>query len=358
MKIGGGLQVAHSFLNELKSLYQKKIVVVVSTMLAEQLNHQAFPENFIFLKYDIPIRLKNIMFGKNSYLDNLIKLHNIDRVFTVFGPSYWKPNKKHICGYAKAQYIYTKSPFFDDIGLKERFILNIKKHLHLRDFKRNSTVLISENEDISKRLRSTLKKKVFTVTNNYNQIYDDKAVWENSILLPQFKGVYLLTIAANYPHKNLSIIPKVIEVLKKLNPAFKFKFVVTIESSVLKVEKHIAEHIIFLGRININQCPNLYEQTDFMFLPTLLECFSASYAEAMKMKKPILTSDLNFARSICGDAAVYFSPKNADDIASNIIKLAKNKVLQNQLKEEGTRRLQIFDSPKERAFKYLKIISE
>ena len=68
----------------------------------------------------------------------------------------------------------------------------------------------------------------------------------------------------------------------------------------------------------VENCPKLYNQADAMFLPTLLETFSASYPEAMKMERPILTSDLDFAKDICGDAALYFNPLDSYDIANKI----------------------------------------
>ena len=51
----------------------------------------------------------------------------------------------------------------------------------------------------------------------------------------------------------------------------------------------LPDWLLAVGGVDIRECPSLYEQCDFMFLPTLLECFSASYAEAMKMRRPILT---------------------------------------------------------------------
>ena len=51
-----------------------------------------------------------------------------------------------------------------------------------------------------------------------------------------------------------------------------------------------------------------------MILPTLLESFSATYIEAMFHGKTILTSDLDFARDVCGEAAFYFDPLNPQSI--------------------------------------------
>lgn len=70
-------------------------------------------------------------------------------------------------------------------------------------------MLITENVDVSERLGSKLPhKKIYTVTNYYNQVFDNKEKWINDIQLPPFDGISLLTIAANYPHKNLDIIPR------------------------------------------------------------------------------------------------------------------------------------------------------
>lgn len=38
-------------------------------------------------------------------------------------------------------------------------------------------------------------------------------------------------------------------------------------------------------------------------MPSLLECFTATYPEAMRMERPIVTTDLAFAQGLCGEAA-------------------------------------------------------
>src|SRR5690606_5173583 len=97
----------------------------------------------------------------------------------------------------------------------------------------------------------------------------------------------------------------------------------------------IDNYIVYLGKVSIYQCPSLYQQSDYLFLPTLLECFSASYAEAMKMKNIILTSDLDFAKGICGDAAVYFNPLDEIDIVNRILEIDRNEERQLQLINNG-----------------------
>ena len=50
---------------------------------------------------------------------------------------------------------------------------------------------------------------------------------------------------------------------------------------------------------------------------------------------PILTSDLDFAREICGDAAIYFNPWSVDALYEAIIRLKSNPVLSVELRNCG-----------------------
>ncbi len=359
LKVGGGLQVAHSLIMMLDNFESHDFVVVISSYMSEDLMALHY-KNVTMCRYDIPSNASQSFLNKDRYLDNLVAVNSIDRVFTVFGPSYWKPAVFHVVGYAKPQYIYLDSPFFSLISFKEKVALKIKSALHLKNFKQTSDVLISENSDVSDRLRSMFPyKPIHTVTNYYNQIFDKPDLWDRTIKLPTFDGFTLLTISANYPHKNLGIINQVIHFLKREYQEVNFRFVLTLEENQWKYDVPLdcRENIVFLGKVDIDQCPYLYEQSDALFLPTLLECFTASYPEAMRMEKPILTSDLNFARGLCKGAALYFDPLDPRDIGNKIYTLFKSDVLKRQLIEEGRERLLKFDDYTTRANKYIEIIT-
>src|SRR5690606_10275866 len=110
-----------------------------------------------------------------------------------------------------------------------------------------------------------------------------------------------------------------------------------------------------VGPVRPEECPALYQECDGLFLPTLAECFSASYPEAMKMEKPIVTTDLGFAKSICGTAALYFEPMDAIAAAEQIKKLISSPYLQDRLIKQGKQELKKFDTPRSRAEKYLQL---
>ena len=61
-----------------------------------------------------------------------------------------------------------------------------------------------------------------------------------------------------------------------------------------------------------------------LFLPTLVESYGLIYLEAMACRTPILTSERDFSRRMCGDLAVYFDPLDAVSIADAIERLVQS----------------------------------
>ncbi|MFA0566652.1 glycosyltransferase, partial [Vibrio sp. 10N.222.51.C8] len=114
--------------------------------------------------------------------------------------------------------------------------------------------------------------------------------------------------------------------------------------------------IINLGPIKNRDCPKIYQQCHAMILPTLVECFSASYPEAMKMERPILTSNYPFASTVCKNAALYFNAHDPSDIADKIRTLAGDPDLYTSLVAAGNERLSAFLSPTERCSKYINLL--
>ena len=91
--------------------------------------------------------------------------------------------------------------------------------------------------------------------------------------------------------------------------------------------------------MDISEVPSLYEQTDIVFQPTLLECFTAVYPEAMRMRRPIVTTDLEFAHGLCGDAALYYSATDPEAASERLIELISNTELRQQLVDNGIEEL-------------------
>jgi glycosyltransferase involved in cell wall biosynthesis len=363
MSATGPSQVAVSFINECLNYSDHQFYVFLSERIKKELLGKIYPSNIIF--YDIhqhPIR-SGIVDGikVRKYLRDLEFLLKPDVVFSVFGPSYWRPIAPHLQGYAQPHYVYPESPYFKKIG----FIVKLKWFLysiiHMYAFKKCGDYFICETNDVAERLsklHGILKKKIYVSSNTYGSAFVESEN-ESSLLLPSRKmGEFrFLSLCSYMSHKNLDVINDLAEIIDVQDDYKSIVFVLTISDNdyIKKFSSLAKKYILNLGRIPVDKCPQIYRECDAVFLPTLLECFSANYPEAMVMKKPIITSDLSFARDVCGTAALYFNPLNSVDIVEKMSLLINDSSVREELIANGLMRLSVFDGPKKRAQKYLDV---
>ena len=352
---GGALQVAVSFLEELKAFGQDQYFVLLSRQVAAQIDRESFPPRFVFYEFDsspASFARRRTLVKKFVALERALAP---DVVFTVFGPSYWRPAATHVMGFAVVWAINPESVAFSRLKLSDRIKQRLSICYKRYYVRRDADHYIVETDDVKARMSRFIRinaAKIDVVGNTCNGFFDAPPA---PLDIPSLRNVFrLVTIAANYSHKNLGIIAEVIPVLRRRG--FACQFLVTIaEEEYAALFGELGDWVVNLGPVEARLCPAVYERCDALFLPTLLECFTASYPEAMKMGKPILTSDLGFARCLCGDAARYFDPLNPEDIAARIIEVASDPGLREKLVQAGGEKLKSFPTPKERAVRYTEI---
>lgn len=132
--------------------------------------------------------------------------------------------------------------------------------------------------------------------------------------------------AADYPHKNLEIIPRVANVLATMESNQKLRFVLTLppdSTTWCKVSREakrlgVEEYVENIGPFSYADAFRLYADASAVFIPSILETFSTSYLEAIAAGRPLIVADRPFAREICGEAAFYFDPKSPISAATTI----------------------------------------
>jgi glycosyltransferase involved in cell wall biosynthesis len=151
--------------------------------------------------------------------------------------------------------------------------------------------------------------------------------------------------------------------LQEEAPDLEFEFVLTLpDCRVLDDIQRIAarlgvtSRINNLGRVDLVDGPALFRSCHICFMPTVLETFSATYVEAMAMRVPIIASDFAFARDICGVAAAYFKPNDAEDAAREILRVHRDQQLRTSLVEAGASRLTCFPSESENYRTFVKLL--
>ena len=360
LKGTGVVQVASSFINECASMTDNKYVVFLSPNVKSNINIETFPNNFKFYEFG-----KDSLYGIKGRKDKK-RMRQIeaeeapDVVFSVFGPALWKPKAPHILGYAYPHYIYRDSPLFAMLSVKEKLMVKIRELYHLFRLKLEGDFYVCETDDVAARLSKYHQIDINNIYRVYNTASSVFLNYKSHDILREDNEFRFFTLCSPYKHKNMAILNKVIPVLKQkvFNKQIKFYITYPEKDYLNSFNPAVRDWIVNVGPLKVQECPGLVEKCDALFLPTLLECYSASYPEAMCMRKPIITSNLTFAETVCKDAALYFDPMNENSIVECIDKLVSNQSVREMLISKGRDRLLVFGTAHDRAMEYLKICQE
>lgn len=361
LHVGGGVQVATSFLSELPFLIRSdKSKLNISVFCSDKV-YNNLPENFDKSAFD-NFEIINIYGIRPKSKEIINKFSGFDVCFTIFGPLYFKPNVKvNICGFAQPWIAYPDNVAYSKLPIKERLKNKIKYEIQSLFFHRNDHLVVEQKHVKDALCKLGFKSNdVSVVSNCVSSIYENKDDWRALSL----EGVHLVEditlgfIGRAYPHKNVSILKQVNDILiDKYHMKCNFLFTFAEEEMELCGFSDYG-NFHSVGEINATQCPAFYNQLDALVFPSLLECFSASPIEAMKMNTTVIASDYPFVREVCGDASFYFDPMSADDIATTIFNALSDNELRESKKLLGTQLVNGLPTAKDRAISYLNIIRD
>lgn len=354
IKKGGAVQVGLSVIHEFAK--QKNILIhcFVNGSIFNQIDEFLYHGKVIFHEFT-PSTQKLVQ--RRIVERHMRKMEaelKPDVVFTLFGPSYWQPSVVHVSGFADGWCYNPNSLAWETLGFKDKLRFKVITWLKVRRVLRSNFLIVET--DLAKKAIVTLygfpESRIFTVGNTYNHFFNE---FEENPPRKVHHPFKLLVLSAYYPHKNLNIIRDVVKLLS-LDSSVEVEFVLTLPDDIYNENFSETKNVINVGPVAVEDCRELYKNSDALFLPTLLETFTANYPEAMKMGLPIITSNLDFARYVCGEAALYFDPLSPEQIAVKIKNLVIDPRLREVLIARGFERLLSLETPESRAEKYLEIL--
>lgn len=353
---GGSLQVAQSFLESCRSHPEHSYAVILSAPLAERVNPDDYPDNFTFVTAPYRPATRFWLPGGTSAFHKAFEAEvRPDVVFTTTGPAYFQPDVPHLVAYNLPHYIYPESPFFTQINLYRALRWSIKKRIIRSAYRNEATAIVGQSEDVAERAAAFLGiPNAHTVSNTCAAHFFEPPNGPSPLGGRDPQRFRLLLLSDYYAHKNFELIPHIVTVLDQKGGE-DVDFVLTLGDTDYErlVPPALRTRIINVGRVPNATAPALYADTDAVFQPSMLECFSANYPEAMAMQRPIITADLGFARSLCKDAAVYFDPLDPYAAALQILRVKQDGALRRSLVEAGAAWLPTFPTADVRAEQYL-----
>jgi len=102
-----------------------------------------------------------------------------------------------------------------------------------------------------------------------------------------------------------------------------------------------------LGNLSQDQVRSVFSLSDVLLMPTKLETFGIPFVEAMHSGVAIISSDFDFTRAVCGEAALYLRDADSPEaVRDAIIALRDNPSRRDQLIALGSKRVQSMPSLK------------
>ena len=305
-------------------------------------------ENWILrIIYDVielPLKLKKENFSL------IISLTNFGPIWTKAPHIYFQRNPIYYCNY-----------FLQHIRGSGKFEILLRRKLAVESMKCAAVIVTPSNSmaGMIKSMYPFLNAQQFTTLYHGFSIQEKEVVnshWEN--ILSEDKRIKILYPTHPAPHKGFEVLFEALSKLKK--KMSNFVLYTTIEYKdwpkvVGKYEEQIKQlgiedNVVFTGRIPQDQMQVFYKNCDLMVYPSLCESFGFSMVEAMGYGLPIVASDTEVNKEICGDAAIYYSAFNPEEAANKIFE-SLNESLREDLRLKAKVRIESFDWSWERYVK-------
>lgn len=101
------------------------------------------------------------------------------------------------------------------------------------------------------------------------------------------------------------------------------------------IDSGMQNHITTTGYVSDDELIALYNRADFFVYPSYYEGFGLPVIEAMACGTAVITSRVSSIPEVGGEAAMYIDPHSDNDLEQQILKIANDANLRNNLIEQG-----------------------
>jgi len=168
-----------------------------------------------------------------------------------------------------------------------------------------------------------------------------------------YKTIKLLYVSVYYSNKNPGIIADATKILKNNGHSVSARITMDMDTQLSrkfprwdkdfeKINDLDVKDNIILGSVTVDETPMLFQNANIFVFPSFDESFGHPMIEAMSAGLPIIAADIPINREVCGNAAVYFSPFDAEDLSKKILMVFLNKGVREKLISVGRDRVMKF----------------
>lgn len=293
---------------------------------------------------DVPALFKRNIMTVGLYhlaMPRLLRRHRIEAILN-FGDIVIPAAIPQLYNFDWAFAVYPEGSFWSRLKPSERLLYNVKLFF-FRAYLKHATIVMAQTQAMVDRLRSSYRLPRVELVPPAVDAPREEAV-ARRFALPSGRMTFVYP-ANYYPHKNHDVLLDVARRIRSRRQPL--TMVVTLDPDehpgaaafLGRVEQEsLTAEIANVGRVPGAHMPSLYRECDALLMPSLLETFGFPYVEAMQHGLAILTSDRDFARSVCGDAAIYFDPADPESIAAEMERVFADELLRRDKTAIGAAR--------------------
>lgn len=163
--------------------------------------------------------------------------------------------------------------------------------------------------------------------------------------VPPRAGPYLLYVGTLKRHKN---VPVLLEAFRKVRDRLPTLVIIgrreglNADERIPDTEALARDGVVFLGEIPHAETRRYVAHATALVTTTLYEGFGLPPLEAMAAGTPCVVSRAGSLPEICGDAAAYCDPRDADDVAEHLAEIVTDESRRRTLIERGRTRARQF----------------
>jgi glycosyltransferase involved in cell wall biosynthesis len=159
---------------------------------------------------------------------------------------------------------------------------------------------------------------------------------------------YIFYPANGWPHKNHEQLIEAIHLLHQGGCCVKLVltgYAIDLQDRLrpLLYKYDLQDAVRHLGHVERQEVIGLYAASSMLVFPSLFEGFGLPLLEAMHFGVPVACSRIGSLPDVGGDAAMYFDPNSAQDIANAIQRLLSDTKLRAQLVNAGKEQVSRFN---------------
>jgi glycosyltransferase involved in cell wall biosynthesis len=129
------------------------------------------------------------------------------------------------------------------------------------------------------------------------------------------RETFLLYPANRWPHKNHERLFEALALLRRKRPELRL-----VLTGAWNDRAPLPEGVEWRGRVSDDELAELYRSAGCLVFPSLYEGFGLPPLEAMACGCPVAVARATSLPEVCGDAAEYFDPSSAEDMADAVLR--------------------------------------